>query len=108
MKRYNESAMIEADILQDIKDKGGCDKGIVYMHEVLKFKEPIDGEHTCLVFETLGKSLYDFIKNNNYKGMQSYPFRWTLEFSNSVSSTQLNNSLTFVIRICFGSNTIFR
>jgi hypothetical protein len=23
----------------------------------------------CLVFETLGKSLYDFIKANKYKGM---------------------------------------
>jgi hypothetical protein len=25
----------------------------------------------CLVFETLGKSLYDFIKDNGYKGMYS-------------------------------------
>lgn len=27
-----------------------------------------EGEHKCLVFETLGKSLYDFIKANKYKG----------------------------------------
>jgi hypothetical protein len=26
----------------------------------------------CLVFETLGKSLYDFIKTNKYKGMSSF------------------------------------
>lgn len=28
-----------------------------------------EGEHFCLVFETLGKSLFDFIKDNKYKGM---------------------------------------
>lgn len=33
MKRYNESAQIEAKILEDIKLKGGCNKNIVYMHE---------------------------------------------------------------------------
>lgn len=71
MKRYNESAMIEADILNDIKKKGGVSEGIVYLHEVISFKEPRDGEHVCLAFETLGKSLYDFIKANKYKGMQS-------------------------------------
>ena len=75
MKRYNESAMIEADILNDIKNKGGAENGIVYLHELIKFKEPKDGEHICLAFETLGKSLYDFIKANNYKGMQSYPIK---------------------------------
>lgn len=73
MKRYNESAAIEADILRDIKEKGGCKEGIVYMHELFKFKEPNDGEHICLSFEPLGKSLYDFIKGNNYKGIKPYP-----------------------------------
>jgi dual-specificity kinase len=27
-----------------------------------------EGEHMCLVFEPLGKSLYDFIKDNKYNG----------------------------------------
>jgi len=71
VKRYNESAEIEAKILNDIKEKGGANQGIVYLHEYFKFHEPRDGEHACLVFETLGKSLYDFIKNNNYKGMHN-------------------------------------
>ena len=69
VKRYNESAEIEAKILEDIKLKGGCDKGIVDLHEYFKFTDKEGEEHFCLVFETLGKSLYDFIKSNKYKGM---------------------------------------
>lgn len=70
MKRYNESAKIEADILEDIKKKGGADQGIVYLHEYFVYKGDKE-EHMCLVFETLGLSLYDFLKNNNYKGMHT-------------------------------------
>lgn len=72
MKRYNESAKIEADILQEINKKGGFNSGIVYLKEYFYFKDK-EGDHMCLAFETLGKSLYDFIKANNYKGTnQSY------------------------------------
>jgi dual-specificity kinase len=69
VKRYNESAKIEADILLDIQKKGGADHGIVYLKEYYTHKEK-EGDHLCLVFEVLGKSLYDFIKANKYKGMQ--------------------------------------
>jgi len=69
VKRYNESAKIEADILRDIDQKGGSKCGIVHLKEYFFHKDK-DGEHMCLVFETLGKSLYDFIKANGYKGMQ--------------------------------------
>ena len=67
MKRYNESAKIEADILLDITKKGGADSGIVHLKEYFYFKDK-EGDHMGLVFETLGKSLYDFIKGNKYKG----------------------------------------
>lgn len=33
VKRYNESAKIEADILIDIANKGGHNAGIVYLKE---------------------------------------------------------------------------
>ena len=36
------------------------------------FHKDKEGEHMCLVFETLGKSLYDYIKANNYKGMLAW------------------------------------
>ena len=68
VQRYNESGEIEANILQDIMKRGGHEHGLVYMKEVFKYNESKDGEHVCLVFETLGKSLYDFIKANDYKG----------------------------------------
>ena len=32
----------------------------------------IESEHTCMVFETLGKSLYEFIKGNRYYGFALY------------------------------------
>ena len=70
VKRYNESAKIEADILVDINKRGGSDCGVVYLKEYFFFKDK-DGDHMCLAFEPLGKSLYDFIKANKYKGMQS-------------------------------------
>lgn len=71
VKRYNESAKIEAEILQKIQEKGGSKHGIVYLKEYFIHTDS-EGEHMCLVFETLGKSLYDFIKENKYKGMNSY------------------------------------
>lgn len=69
VKRYNESAKIEADILLDLASKGGAEHGIVLMKEYFFFKD-MEGEHMSLVFETLGRSLYDFIKSNHYKGMR--------------------------------------
>ena len=67
VKRYNESAKVEVDILSDIMDKGGAQFGIVHLKEYFIHSDK-EGEHMCLVFETLGKSLYDFVKLNSYKG----------------------------------------
>lgn len=67
VKRYVESANIEAEILLDLANKGGASHGIVLMKEYFYFKDR-EGEHMSLVFETLGRSLYDFIKSNRYKG----------------------------------------
>jgi hypothetical protein len=51
--------------------KGGQQNGIVYLKEYFNHQDR-EGDHVCLVFETLGKSLYDFIKTNKYKGMSSF------------------------------------
>ncbi len=67
MKRYNVSAKVEVDILSDIMEKGGAMFGVVHMKEYFIHSDK-EGEHMCLVFETLGKSLYDFVKLNKYKG----------------------------------------
>ena len=58
MKRYNESAKVEVDILSDIMEKGGAMFGVVHLKEYFIHADK-DGEHMCLVFETLGKSLYE-------------------------------------------------
>mmetsp|Transcript_12548 Transcript_12548/g.12342 ORF Transcript_12548/g.12342 Transcript_12548/m.12342 type:complete len:107 (+) Transcript_12548:1406-1726(+) len=63
-----------------MKEAGGDKHGIVYLQEKFVYKEPKDGDHVCLVFEPLGKNLYDFIKENGYKGfvlkqIQSFAFQ---------------------------------
>ena len=67
--RYNSSAKIEINILTDVRKKGGASHNLVLMHESFIHKEG-ENQHTCLVFETLGKSLYEFIKANKYYGFQ--------------------------------------
>jgi dual-specificity kinase len=67
VKRDNETAKVEVDILSDIMEKGGAKFGIVHLKEYFIHSDK-EGEHMCLVFETLGKSLYDFVELNKYKG----------------------------------------
>lgn len=71
VKRYNSSAKVEIKILKDVRDKGGCKHNIVHLEESFVHEERVKNEKTvqaCLVFETLGKSLYEFIKGNKYYG----------------------------------------
>lgn len=73
VQRYSENALFEAKILRDLESQGGCKRGIVRLHESFLHKTQQSSgptSNTCLVFEPLGKSLYDFIKNNNYKGFE--------------------------------------
>lgn len=65
VKRYKENAWIEADILKDIgkadpNGTSGCALMCDTFTHVNKF--------FCLVFEPLGVSLYDFLKNNDFRG----------------------------------------
>jgi len=63
--RYMENAKIEADILMDIRkaDPEGKHRcAIMYEHFVHSAK------FFCMVFEPLGTSLYDFLKDNEYRG----------------------------------------
>ncbi|GAB5031960.1 cmgc clk protein kinase [Nannochloropsis oceanica] len=69
IKRYTESAQIEADILVDVNSRGG--RGMT--HCVQLFRDFVFEEHCCLVFERLGVSLYDFLKAHNYRPYPLYP-----------------------------------
>jgi len=65
IKRYMENAKIEASILTDIRKadpSGGSRCAILYDTFVHS------GRHLCLVFEPLGASLYDFMKQNCFRG----------------------------------------
>ena len=67
IERYVESALIEADILEDVcrrqKDNNSCDRYCVELFAHFSFLN-----HYCLVFEPLGLSIFEFLKANNYIG----------------------------------------
>ena len=69
MKRYIQSAEFECEIIKEIHDKDTLnDSRTVNMLEYFLFEEQRK-EYMGIVFETLGKSLYEFIKDNNYRGI---------------------------------------
>jgi serine/threonine protein kinase len=63
VKRYHESAVIEADIIRDVNRRGG--RGLSHcaiMYDAFSFHG-----HFCMVFESLGPSLYDYLKRRQYR-----------------------------------------
>jgi serine/threonine protein kinase len=74
VKRYYESALIEAKIARDVNRKGG--RGVthcVVLHDAFTFQG-----HYCMVFESLGPSLYDFLKRHDY---QPFPMVCVQDFA---------------------------
>jgi serine/threonine protein kinase len=64
VRRYYDSAVIEASIVEDVNRRGG--RGISHcaiMHDAFTWNS-----HYCMVFESLGPSLYDFLKKHKYCG----------------------------------------
>lgn len=70
MKKYHESALIEAQILRDVNDREreerrGRDEASLCVEMFGHFEHQ---GHCCLVFECLGLSLYEYLKKNEYRG----------------------------------------
>eukprot|EP00455_Lapot_gusevi_P004436 TRINITY_DN1183_c0_g1_i5.p1 TRINITY_DN1183_c0_g1~~TRINITY_DN1183_c0_g1_i5.p1 ORF type:complete len:466 (-),score=71.08 TRINITY_DN1183_c0_g1_i5:100-1335(-) len=66
--RYIEAGYVEADILEKIRKADAHRQSLcVRMYGSFEFRHR-DRRHLCLVFESLGRSLYDFIKKNHYRG----------------------------------------
>lgn len=84
VKRYCDSAIIEAKIVADLNRCGG--RGLSHC-VVLRDSFSLDG-HYCLVFERLGPSLYDFLKRHNY---QPFPMVCVQDFT-----VQLLEALEFM------------
>lgn len=65
VKRYQENAKIEADILKAIRkvDPEGTSSRSAILFDTFTYEQ-----HYCLVMETCGASLYDFLKDNEFRG----------------------------------------
>jgi len=69
VKKYVEAAKIEARVLERLRhlahkqkhDETGC----VELYDYFSYKT-----HLCLVFEPLGTSLYEFLKQNKFRGFR--------------------------------------
>ena len=103
IKRYYDSALIEADIVQDVNRRGG--RGLT-LNSILYDRFALPTNHYCLVFECLGPSLYDFIKKHDYRPFPLYCVRdfaqqllEALEFlySFQLTHTDLKVSLTVIL-----------
>ncbi|GMH96382.1 hypothetical protein TrST_g14023 [Triparma strigata] len=63
IKKYIDSARIEADVLRDVNRQGGRGRSLcVRMWGTFMWEG-----HFCLIFEELGLSLYDLLKGNGYE-----------------------------------------
>jgi len=68
VKRYLDAADIEVDILNKL-DSLDHSRNSLIIRLYKSFRTIINNvEHSCLVFEKCGKSLYDYIKKNKYRG----------------------------------------
>eukprot|EP00903_Cladosiphon_okamuranus_P010660 g10078.t1 len=70
--KYHESALIEAQILQDVNVRERNSRRVNNSADsslcVEMFNQLEHQGHCCLVFECLGRSLYDYLKKNDYRG----------------------------------------
>lgn len=64
VQRYTEAAEIEAEILREIARARHPNPRCV----MLKDSFMHNNSNFCMVFEPLGKNLYEFLKGNGYKG----------------------------------------
>ncbi|PFH35327.1 hypothetical protein BESB_062140 [Besnoitia besnoiti] len=74
VSRYTSAARIEVDILREINERdapssssssgSSSSSHCVRLHDAFLYKS----RHMCLVFEKLGKSLYDLLTENHYLG----------------------------------------
>lgn len=74
VKRYYESALIEAKIIREVNRREGRGRThCVILHDSFTWNG-----HYCMVFENLGPSLFDFLKRHNY---QAFPMACVQDFT---------------------------
>jgi len=72
IKRYYDSAVIEADIVRDVNRRGGRGLSLI---SIMYDSFDLPSGHYALVFECLGRSLYDFLKSHDYRPFPLYCVR---------------------------------
>ena len=71
VEKYREAAQLEVKVLEKLAEKDPYGKQMcVHLWDCFNYHG-----HTCLAFEILGKSVFDFLKENNY---QPYPMEHVL------------------------------
>lgn len=69
VKKYHESALIEAQILRDVNERERSVRRQPDSSLCVEMLSQLEHQgHCCLVFECLGLSLYDYLKKNEYRG----------------------------------------
>lgn len=69
IKRYAESAEIEASIIRKVNRRDKENKSMnVQLLDLFTQKSNLESDHVCLVFEQLDVSIYEFMKKNRYRG----------------------------------------
>lgn len=64
-KRFHHQALVEVKLLHHLNENDRDRKyNIIEMYEYFYFRN-----HLCITFELLSVNLYEFIKNNNFKGL---------------------------------------
>jgi serine/threonine protein kinase len=77
ISKYSESAAIEADVLRDVGARAAARPGGADLVVALLAHFAFEG-HACLVFESLGRSLYDYLKANDYR---PFPYAMVVDFA---------------------------
>jgi len=94
VKRYLEAAYVEVDILDKIR-KADRGQSSMCVRLLGAFTTHIRSQkHVCIAFERLGKSVYEFIKGNKYRGFllpqianMGYQLCHAIEFCHSINLT---------------------
>jgi len=63
IQKYRDAARVEIEILRDIQHRDvNYESGVISLLEYFDFRG-----HFCLVFDLLGMSMYDFLRQNSYR-----------------------------------------
>jgi serine/threonine protein kinase len=104
--RYLDAARTEIEILKTLRSQDPMQKSLCvrYLRHFEIFHN--HQRHVCIGFEKLGKSLYDFIKKNDYRGFQietvrefSFQLIQAVSFCHSIGLTHTDLKLENILLV---------